>query len=147
MVRFDQLLLEAGGAGWPDKTKITLLRNAVRPQTKGYLVGRPPSTTYEEFKQSLRDVEMNYALLMGGSLPVDKQTPTAQGDPMDLDVIQPSKTRATWVSPEVIAARRVKGACLRCGGMNHMIKTCTYAPAARPKNVPQPEVNEIQPEK
>lgn len=95
----------------------------------------------------MRDVETNHALLLGGAVPADKITPTPTGDPMDLDVVQPAKRRAIWVSSEVIAARRAKGACLRCGNMEHMIKTCTFAPAARPKNVQEPEVNELQPEK
>lgn len=67
LAKFDQLLLEAGGTGWPESTKITLLRNAIRPNLLLFLVGRSPCRSYEEFEQSLRDVDNNYSLLMNGS--------------------------------------------------------------------------------
>lgn len=62
LTQFDQLLLEAGGASWPDQSKISLLRNAVSPELLVFLVGRMPPKTYEKLKQCLREVDNNYSL-------------------------------------------------------------------------------------
>lgn len=70
LTELDQLLLEAGdtgGMGWADTTKMGILRNAIQPNLLMFLIGRPPSRMYEEFKQCLRDVDTNYSLLIGGN--------------------------------------------------------------------------------
>lgn len=165
LAKFDQLLLEAGGARWPDMTKITLIRNAVRQNLLMFLIGRPPSRTYEEFKQCLRDVDTNYSLLMNGNSGMrfgqrssSAQTPfgtvhanrfnsepapvpanTHMGSPMELDSITANRTRASWVSSEEIEERRVQGLCLRCGAIRHRVRQRPYAPAIRPR--PQQPIN------
>lgn len=50
--------------------------------------------------------------------------------PMDTST---GKTRAKWVSAEVIAARKANGQCIRCGSKSHFIKQCMLLPALRPQ--------------
>ena len=41
--------------------------------------------------------------------------------------------RAKWVSKEELEERKKKGYCFCCGGNNHMVANCKFAPAVNPK--------------
>ncbi len=50
--------------------------------------------------------------------------------PMDMSA---GKTRAKWVTPEVLAERRAKGLCVRCGSKQHFVSQCMLLPTRRPQ--------------
>lgn len=50
--------------------------------------------------------------------------------PMDTSA---GRTRARWATPEVLANRRAKGQCLRCGSGDHIQNACYLRPARPPR--------------
>lgn len=146
LTHFDQLLLESGGASWPDQSKMPLLRNAVDPSLLAFLVSRSPPSDYEDLKKALRDIDNNRSLFLRntnakGVIQPFHQTfdsplsqPRAAIEPMDLDAMGNStRQRATWASSEEISRRKEDGRCLRCGALRHQIKSCPLFPARRPR--------------
>lgn len=137
---FDQLLLEAGGAEWAEQTKISLLRKSVSTDLLIFLVSRTTPGTYDELKMALRDIDNNAYLIRNTKTspsqlfeqPRQALVPSS-AEPMDLDHISTTKKqRAKWVAHDEIQQRRAENRCLRCGALQHRIKTCPYLPARRP---------------
>ena len=50
--------------------------------------------------------------------------------PMDTSA---GKSRAKWVTPEILAERRAKGICVHCGSKQHFVGQCMLLPAHRPQ--------------
>ena len=67
--------------------------------------------------------------LVSTPLATSMATGTRSG-PMDTSA---GKTRAKWVTPEVVAERRAKGMCVRCGSKQHFVSQCMLLPARCPQ--------------
>lgn len=60
---FDQLLLEAGGANWPEQAIIALLRRSINRELLVFLISPSPIRAYDELKKALKDIDNNAELL------------------------------------------------------------------------------------
>lgn len=133
---FDQLLVEAGGADWPEQTKISLLRKAVNKDLILFLVSRPTTRSYNKLKESLREIDNNAHLLKTTNTSqkflAEQQQATRHAEPMELNAISVCKQQAKWVSSEEIQRPRNENLCLRIGAIGHRVKTCPYLAARRP---------------
>ena len=147
--RFESVLSEAGGATFLDSIKISALRNAINVELATALIGTRIPSIYAEVTTHFHDTANQVAEVKrkarGGALvPVarkaSEQNQTSGPEPMDWEPTHAkamkNKTgtmrRARWVSQKVMAYRREKGLCLRCGNPGHLIKSCTLLPPTRP---------------
>ena len=93
----------------------------------------------EQHRQQSRTAPLQQIGDAAGSTPCPASPPvtsTATGTlpgPMDTSA---GKLRAKWVTPEVLAERRAKGLCVRCGSRQHFVSQCMLLPARRPQAAP-----------
>lgn len=152
---FEQTLLEAGVSGYDDSVKISWLRNSLSMDLRKGSVTVDDDNGYNDYCQKLRKIahrmEENEKLssrIRGGgnswfnpgnfaNARGQRQSNTVvdKGDPMDID----SGNRTTynirvakWVEKSVLDNRRKAGECMRCGGGDHLIRNCPFAPPRRP---------------
>ena len=147
--RFESVLSEAGGATFLDSVKISALRNAINVELATALIGTRISRIYAEVTTHFHDTANQIAEVhrkargaASGLVAIEMPERAQAGQPEVMDW-EPTRTkvmqgrtgiarRARWVSQEVLAYRREKGACLRCGNPGHRIRSCAFLPPTRP---------------
>ena len=151
LVEFQRLLLEAGGATWPEDVKKSSLLGSISIELQRILIGRDtaPMTLVslcDELKLMSDQLEAlnqrtqfndrfkkSATTTSGSSLSSTMDwEPTAAVKVAKTEASQAGNARAKWVSQETIAYRKSKGLCLRCGRQGHMVAACTFLPARRP---------------
>jgi hypothetical protein len=159
---FDQLVLEAGGWGWPEQMKISLLNSALSDDLQDRLSYASEVTTFNDFVAQVHvlDERANAIKRRGQGrkrVPVTtwNALPNLQGssskgkarayDEMDWEAtvgamksfkrIPTSGKQAKWVSKEDYNARKASGVCYRCGSSSHKVHECPYKPAKKPVKI------------
>ena len=162
--RFETLLSEAGGSGFPSAVQIAYLRESINEEMSRALIGLVLPKEYGEYAARLQDVGSQLARhakyvqkkVSGGNGSINAQV---QGEPMDWEPVKSSKgkqwpnncgckgndhtcgrKRAKWVTQEVMTYRRNNQLCLRCGNAGHMVKDCRFLAAKRPGPTPNPSL-------
>lgn len=176
---FDKTLLEAGGWGWDDAVKKGYLKRALSKDLKEKTIAVKEDDTYLEYCSTVRGIadrlqehKRNYPRSFYA---FRQQTNAQQSNPNAMDweptprVVKAAanstpnrkrngsskQPRAKWVSKKELEKRKGDGRCFRCGGGDHMIRTCQYEAARRPeeatvtvsKAVAKPELEESSDEK
>ena len=103
----------------------------------------------EQHRQRSRTAPLQRIGNAAGSNPRPASPPVAFGHPASPPVASTAtgtlpgpmdtsagKLRAKWVTPEVLAERRAKGLCVRCGSRQHFVSQCMLLPARRPQAAP-----------
>lgn len=163
--RFETLLSEAGGSGFPSIVQIAYLRESINEEMSRALIGLVLPKEYGEYAARLQDVGSQ--LVRHARYTQKKKTPASnvssngntnaqsQGEPMDWEPVKTTKgrrwpnncgckgsdhtcgrRRARWVTVEALEYRRNNGLCLRCGNGDHVIKDCRFLAAKRPGPTP-----------
>ena len=153
--RFETVLANAGGHAFQPEQCITYLRQALNLKMRTHLVGagQAVGTTYQEFVNHLQGIgsDLSTLSLLGSSSRAPRQpigtAAMVQSDTMEWTPTpallvnnsgtkaHASKRQATWVDARVLAYRREKGLCIRCGNQGHLQAECKFLPARRPMQV------------
>ena len=157
--KFEQKLLEAGGWGFSDHIRKGFLKAALNVEIRAELVGRDEPESYTAFVNMIRKTaddldqvkRMKQSRNAWGTVRQDR--PPETEDTMDWEPTPKTaagrasnrprnsdngRTRATWVSRNIIEERRTNGKCLRCGSSDHFIGNCGYLPPQRPQSAARP---------
>jgi len=149
-MEWQSLLIEAGGANWPDNAKKMSLNRILSDELSRAMITVSTGEDFESYCNKLKEVDDRlraYKLRRGPSFwRKSEQEPSAFGtnqrgrkpDEMDWEPQPPVQVTATrqkrvkWVSKEEIDRRFQDGLCGRCGASGHWKTTCPYAPPRRP---------------
>lgn len=153
--RFETLLAEAGGAGFPAAVQIAYLRESINEEMSRALIGLALPKEYGEYTARLQDVGSQLARHSGYFQKKKNSggnggSGSANTEPMDWEPIRTLKgkgldkcgcrgpghncgrKRAKWVTPQALEYRRNNQLCLRCGNPGHLARDCQFLPAQRP---------------
>ena len=165
IAEFDKTFLEAQSSDLPDWQKVNSVRNGLNRKKGRLLVGTIQPKEYGPWCAHVKSLEREDAAEAMRSNSYGRNnrlTPTPQsGQPQPTAASRafpPVETppapeaemtlgaagqrrRAAWVTPEERQNRFLAGLCRRCGGPDHILRTCPYLPARRPT----PAVQQIHP--
>lgn len=161
-MEWQSLLIEAGGADWPDSAKKMSLDRILGDELARAMITVPASDSFEGYCNTLKEIDDRLHAYQARTAPkLQKQAsqehlpwrssqnwrsgPAIQNtqskpdqDKMDWQPTQPVQAavghqrRAKWVSKDEITRRHQEGLCERCGASGHWKQACPYAPARRP---------------
>ena len=147
-VRFQTLLAEAGGQGWDDEQILHRLRKSLTPKMRDVSLHRGVSRS--DYKSAVAayesiavDIETLAMELQYSTTASNNNSTTAPKCDKDGDVVMTTVAststqmtrqgggtgpkRKNWIPDDVFNARRMSGACTRCGEMGHMHRECSNA--------------------
>lgn len=139
--KFDRLLLEAEGWGWPDEIKKGYLKSAIAPAINQAMIAVEERTTYTEYCTQLRmvadrmdEVKERTSRFRRKWDPRTKEVQTTVSPPQESMDWEPTRgasaaqgkkpKRKNQVSKEEIERRRRSGCCFDCGGLGHLARDC-----------------------
>lgn len=145
---FELLIAEAGGSSWPFDVKKAYFEKGVSEKITQAILAADIPREWSDYVKFLSRVSENIDAqqwrkpIVSGS--AKKDAPKHDSDHMDweasgaakaaaLRAREMAKPPAKWVKPEVIAARKSRNACTRCGSDEHFYRDCRYGPAKRPE--------------
>lgn len=150
--KFETVLANAGWSSYSDRQKISLLKNALTKELQLVLLGSSKNT-WAEFVSYVHtiysDKEAIDQINPPFSLPATKirqQNSSENSNTSKMDW-EPTKStfiantqgqknqRASWVTKDVLAFRKKKGLCVRCGYKGHIVPNCNYLPPLKPVNI------------
>jgi hypothetical protein len=148
------LLIEVGGADWPDTAKKISLDSILSDELARAMITVPTPDSFEAYCNTLKGVDDRlraYKTRQGRSFKGHSEPTTSEKQ----NVEEPEKKdekpteemdwqptpkvaaggvrRAKWVDNEEMNRRRQNRLCIRCGDRKHMIRNCPYLGPLPPK--------------
>ncbi len=134
IARFERVLYEARGQGWPDVNKVSIFRKGLNSTIRSRLAQQLNlPRTYPQFLRVVQQLSSHSFASHSHQPPTERTTP--RQDPMDLSAIQlnslelgSSSSRARSISSAQRERFRLEGRCVRCGSYDHWVDNCSLRP-------------------
>lgn len=149
ITKFEELLAQAGGEEWPQDVQIDALEDSLNKEMQSCLVSyQLIDPTYYTFRSACLSIDAKLQAMRmrsgnSGQLTVPRSTGRSGQGNWQQRTSGRDRERAPWASPEERERRRQAGLCLRCGGTDHMQKSCSFRSAVDPRSK-DARINEAQ---